>query len=66
MGRALSDDLAAMNTGTWTDVHKVVGGEHHVFVVFDDNHRVACIAKRAEAVDEFAVVPLMKPDARFI
>ena len=63
LGWSLHDDLAAVDAGTWADVDEVVGGEHHVFVVLDDDHRVARIAKGTQAVNEFSVVPLVKADA---
>ena len=65
-GGLLHDDLAAVNARTRADVDEVVGGEHHVFVVFDDDHRVACVAQGAQAVNEFSVVPLVESDARLV
>ena len=66
LGWPLNDDLAAVDAGAWADVDEVVGGEHHVFVVLDDDHRVACIAKGTKAVNEFSIVPLVKPNARLV
>ena len=49
LGRcALKHHFAAFATGAGTDVHHVVGGQHHVLVVFHHDHRVAGIAQLFE------------------
>ena len=39
-GSAGSHDITALSTCTGTDVDKIVGGEHHVSVVLDDDNAV--------------------------
>ena len=63
---ALEHHFAAAATSLGADVDDVVGGEHHVFVVLDDNDGVADVAQLLETGDEFVVVALMKTDAGFV
>ena len=48
-GRALGDDLAAVDAGAGADVDDVVGGQDRVLVVLDDDHRVAEVAQALAA-----------------
>ncbi len=43
-GRSLRNDLAAMDAGGGAHVDDVIGGEDRLFVMFDDEHRIAEIA----------------------
>ena len=65
-GRAGSDDLASVDTGAGTEVDQVVGGEHRVEVMFDDDDGVAGVAQCLEGLDQLAVVPLVQADAWFV
>ena len=47
---ALSDDVAAMNTGARADIDNVVGGHNGFFVMLDDNHRIAEVAQPNEGL----------------
>jgi hypothetical protein len=38
----------------------MVGSTHHIFVVLDNNHRVASITQSLKALDKSLVVSLMK------
>ena len=48
------------------DVDDVVGDLHRVFVVFDDENRVAEVAHAHEGLDQALVVALVQPDRRFV
>ena len=66
MWSALEDHLATLATGTRTDVDDVVGMEHHVAVVLDDNDGVAQIAQLLQRTDEAVVVALVQSDAGLV
>ena len=60
--RAGDDDLAAVLTGSGTDVDDVVGDADGLLVVLDHDHGVAEVAQAHERVDEPLVVALVQPD----
>ena len=45
VGRALGDDLAAVDAGAGAHVDDVVGGADRVLVMLDDEHGVAEVAQ---------------------
>ncbi len=53
------DDITPLDAGTGPEVHEVVGRPHRVFVVLDDDDRVADVAKPFERGDQLVVVPRM-------
>ena len=55
-----------MDACAGADVDEVVGGEHHVAVVLDDDDAVAQVAQLLEAFNETLVVALMQADAGLI
>ena len=59
-------NLAAVNTRTRTDVHKVVRLTHSVLIVFHHNQGIAQIAQTLHGCNQFIVIPLVKSDARLI
>ena len=59
-------DGAAVDTRPGADVDDPVGGADGVFVVLDDDERVAQVAQRDERVDEPPVVALVQADARLV
>ena len=61
-----ADDLASVLPRTRTEIDDPVRGAHHLFVVLDDEHRVADVAELLERVDEPAVVALVEPDRRLV
>ena len=63
---SLSDDIAAMDTGARTHVHQVIGFQHGVAIVFDDQHRVAEFLEPFERTEQALIVALMKPDRRLV
>ena len=63
---ALKHHLAALPSGTGTDVDDVVGMQHHVAVVLDDDDRIADVAQLFERVDEPVVVALVQSNAGFV
>ncbi len=60
------EHLAAMHAGAGADVDQVVGGEHHVAVVLDDDDRVAKVAQLLQTVYQAAVVALVEAYARLV
>ena len=65
-GRASRDDLAAELARARAEVDQVVGLHHRLFVVLDDDHRVADVAQRLQRLEQLAVVALMKADRRLV
>ena len=66
VGRAFGDDFAAVDAGAGAHVDDVVGGADGVFVVLDDDDRVAEIAQAAQRFEQALVVALMQADRRFV
>ena len=65
-GRPLRHDLAAVNAGSGADIHKVVGGENGVFVMFDHDHRITEIAQMPQRVEQARIVALVQADRRLV
>ena len=63
---ALGDDLAAVDAGARTEIHDVVGRPHGLFIVFDDDDRIALVPQMAQGIQQPTVVPGMQSDARFV
>jgi len=59
-------DLAAVFPSTWADVDDVICGLHGLFVVFNDEHRVAQISQANQCLDQALVVTLMQTNRRLI
>ena len=66
LGSTFKHHLAAQPPGFRPHIHHIVGGQHHVFVVLHDHHRVADVAQGLQRINETHVVALMKPDARLV
>ena len=62
VGRALGDDVAAMDAGARADVDHIVGGEDRVLVVLDDDHRVADVAQPLQRLEQPRIVALVQAD----
>ena len=65
-GGSLGDDLPAMHARTRPKVDDMVAGADRVFVVFDDQYRIAEIAQVAQGLDETFIIALMQADRGFI
>ncbi|GJD71291.1 hypothetical protein MMMDOFMJ_4246 [Methylobacterium gnaphalii] len=61
-GRALRDDLAAMDSGARADIDDVVGLEDRILVVLDDDHRVAEVSQALEGPEQALVIALVQAD----
>ena len=57
--RAEGDDFAAMLPGPRTEIDDVIRGAHRLFVVLDDDHRVAEVAQLLERRQQARVVALV-------
>ena len=62
----MADDFAAADAGAGAEVDDVVGGPHRVFVVLDDDDRVAQVAERRERVEQAVVVARVEADRGFV
>ena len=49
---ALKHDFPTLSAGTGTDVDDIISFGHHVAVVLDDDHGVACVTKCFQTIDE--------------
>src|SRR5690606_22863597 len=54
------------DASTRTNVQKVVSGTDGIFVVLNDNHRIAQIAEVLEGADQSFVIALMQTNTRLI
>ena len=64
--RPLSDDLASLDTRPRPEVNQMVGRAHRVFVVLDDDHRVAQLGEPAQGRQQSIVVTRMQADRRLV
>ena len=62
VGRALGDDLAAVDAGAGADVDHVVGGADRVLVVLDHDHGVAEVAQALQRFEQPRIVALVQAD----
>ena len=60
------DDVAAVLAGAGPEVDEVVGDEHRLLVVLDDEDGVAEVAQALERPDELGVVALVQADRRLV
>ena len=60
--RSLRDDLAAVNARARAHVDDIIGGQDRVFVMLDDDHRIAEIAQTPQRLQQTRVVALMQAD----
>ena len=64
--RTGKNHLAAVDAGTWADIHDVVGGGHSFLVVLHHENGVAQIPQVLQRGDQPAVVPLMETDGGLV
>ena len=64
--RPLRDDFAPLDAGPWPKVDQVVGRAHGVFIVFDDDNRVAQLSEPAQRRQQSIVVTRVQADRRLI
>ena len=64
--RAGGDDFAAAHARAGAEVDEVIGRPHRVFVVLDDDDRVAQVAQLGERVEQPLVVARMQADRRLV
>ncbi len=65
-GGALGDQVPAMDPGARPHVDDPVGGADRLFVVLDDDDRVAEVAQPLQGREQPAVVALVQPDRRLV
>ena len=66
LGRALGDDMAAMDAGARPHIDEPVGGADRLLVVLDDDHRVAEVAQPLQGREQALVVALVQADRRLV
>ncbi len=66
VGRALGDDVAAMDAGARPHIDEPVGGADRLLVVLDDDDRVAEVAQPLQGREQALVVALVQPDRRLV
>ena len=66
VGRADGNDFAAADAGAGAEVDQVVGGPHRVFIVFDDDDRVAQVAEFGKRIEQTLVIARMEADRWFV
>ena len=52
-------NITTMHTSTGANVHHVVGTANRIFVVFDNQHRVAHIAQVAQGLQQAVIIALV-------
>ena len=62
----MGDDSAAVFPCFRSDIDDIIGSTHGVFIVFDDNERIAQVAQALEGFQELVVVPLVQADGWFV
>ena len=65
-GRAFGDDAAAQPACAGAEIEHIIGVADGVFVVLDDEDRVAEIAQSFERLDEAIVVALVQADGGLV
>ena len=65
-GRAHGDDLAAAHARARAEIDDRVGGPHRVFVVLDDDHRIAQVAQLGQRGQQPVVVARVQADRRLV
>ena len=58
--------MASVHSGSWSDIHQVIGSANGVFIVFHNHQRVPQITEPLEGGEQTIVVPLVQTNARFI
>src|SRR6185437_16702946 len=67
IGRAsLGHHPSTMEAGLGTDVDEIVGCQHDIFVVLDDEHAVADVPQILECLDQAMVIALMEADTGLV
>ena len=64
--RAFDDDLSTAHARPRSEVDDVVGSFHRLFVMLDDDHRVALVSQVAKTVEQHFVVARVQPDGRLV
>src|SRR5713226_8659908 len=63
---AVSNEIAAGIARSWAEVDDEIGAANGVFIVFDDEHGVAEIAKLLEGAEQASVVAGVQADGRLV
>ena len=63
---AFGDDAAAMDAGAGADIHHIVRQSDGIFVVLDNDDRVAQVAQVGEGAQQAFVVALVQADGRLV
>ena len=55
-----------MDAGTRADVNDIVRCPHRIFIMLDDDQRIAQITHIFQRIDQTVIIPLMQTDTWFI
>ncbi|MNN02967.1 hypothetical protein D3C81_1156390 [compost metagenome] len=55
-----------MDAGSRPDIDNMIRCQHRIFIVFDDDQRIAEVTHMVQSGDQLIIVPLVQPDARFV
>ena len=66
LGCPRRDQMAAVNAGARAYVDHMIGRPDGVFIVFDDDHRIAQVPEPDQCFQKPSVVALMEADGRFV
>src|SRR5260370_29186150 len=66
LGRAFGDDMPAEATRPRPQINYIVGMANRIFIVLDDQDRVAKVAQLFEGLNEARVVALVQADGRLV
>ena len=66
VGGTLGDEVPAMDPRTRSHIDDPIGDADRLFVVLDDNDRIAEVAQPLQRPQETPVVALVQPDRRLV
>ena len=66
INRSFHDNFTAQHARPWSEVDDVIRGAHGFFIMLDNDHGVALIAKPLQAAQQHRVVARVKTDAGFV
>src|SRR5690606_34100368 len=63
---ARKNQFSTIHTSLWSNIDKIIGGLHHLLLMFDDDHRIAHIPQGFQHSDQSLRVTGMQPYTRFV
>ena len=66
LGGSFEDDATAVDARPWAHLDEMVRREHHVAVMFYDDHGIAEVAQAVDGTNKTAMVARVQPDTGFV